>query len=313
MRKLLKTTIFLTTLIICLSFCGCNSDNNNSKEEVITEAATEPPTNATIEPTTEEYLLDSEFVVGDITFKVSSNWGFTEDKESNSYYWYTTGGNFIMVNFDANNEFYKFDTNDQKSYLDGMKSVGYEVIESENITLFGNNNVLKSRQKMNGVISSFYTFLLNNRLYLVSGTEDVDGLEGNLECLEKFIDSIEINEPSTEKPIELATEPATEKSIPKEYTNALTKAKIYSDTMHMSKAAIHDQLTSEYGEGFSEEAANYAMENLVADYKANALHKAHTYQDTMAMSTSAIYDQLISEYGEQFTEEEAQYAIDNLE
>lgn len=119
---------------------------------------------------------------------------------------------------------------------------------------------------------------------------------------------------SETKPKEKTSEKSeSDKTVPKEYTNALKKAKSYSDNMYMSKAAIHDQLTSEYGEGFSEEAADYAMENLVADYKANALHKAQTYQDSMAMSPSAIYDQLISEYGEQFTEEEAQYAIDNLE
>lgn len=119
---------------------------------------------------------------------------------------------------------------------------------------------------------------------------------------------------SETKPKEKTSEKSeSDKTVPKEYTNALKKAKSYSDNMYMSKAAIHDQLTSEYGEGFSEEAADYAMENLVADYKANALHKAKSYQDNMAMSTSAIYDQLVSEYGEQFTEEEAQYAIDNLD
>jgi hypothetical protein len=94
--------------------------------------------------------------------------------------------------------------------------------------------------------------------------------------------------------------------------NALTKAKSYSDNMHMSKAKIYDQLTSEYGEGFSAEDAQYAIDNLVADYKANALEKAKSYQENMHMSKSRIYDQLTSEYGEEFTAEEAQYAIDNL-
>ena len=103
-----------------------------------------------------------------------------------------------------------------------------------------------------------------------------------------------------------------EPDVPKEYESALKKAETYSDMMHMSKAGIYDQLTSEYGEQFSEEAAQYAMDNLDADYKANALAKAESYQDTMNMSPDAIYDQLISEYGEQFTPEEAQYAIDNL-
>lgn len=103
-----------------------------------------------------------------------------------------------------------------------------------------------------------------------------------------------------------------EDNIPTEYKNALKKAESYSKTMHMSKQGIYDQLTSEYGEQFSADAAQYAIDNLDVDYKQNALEKAKTYQNTMHMSKSAIYDQLISEYGEQFTEEEAQYAIDNL-
>ena len=104
----------------------------------------------------------------------------------------------------------------------------------------------------------------------------------------------------------------TTKAVSKEYRNALKKAKSYSDMMHMSKKAIYDQLTSEYGENFPADAAQYAIDNLKADYKYNALQKAKSYQDNMSMSKSAIYDQLISEYGEQFTAEEAQYAIDNL-
>lgn len=82
--------------------------------------------------------------------------------------------------------------------------------------------------------------------------------------------------------------------------------------MHMSKAGIYDQLVSEYGEKFTAEEAQYAVDNLEADYKANALAKAKSYQENMSMSPSAIYDQLVSDYGEKFTPEEAQYAIDNL-
>ena len=41
---------------------------------------------------------------------------------------------------------------------------------------------------------------------------------------------------------------SVDQSIPTEYKSALKKAQIYSDTMHMSKAGLYDQLTSEYGE-----------------------------------------------------------------
>jgi len=82
--------------------------------------------------------------------------------------------------------------------------------------------------------------------------------------------------------------------------------------MHMSKAAIYDQLVSEYGEAFPKEAAQYAIDNLKWNWKENALEKAQLYAEEMNMSDSAIYEQLISEHGEKFTPEEAQYAIDNL-
>ena len=104
-----------------------------------------------------------------------------------------------------------------------------------------------------------------------------------------------------------------EEKIPSEYRSALNKAESYSEIMHMSKAGIYDQLVSEYGEKFSKEAAQYAIDNMEAYWNANALEKAKEYRDAMDMSPAAIYDQLISDYGEKFTKKQAQYAIDNLD
>ncbi|OFN63205.1 hypothetical protein HMPREF2539_16300 [Enterococcus sp. HMSC064A12] len=105
---------------------------------------------------------------------------------------------------------------------------------------------------------------------------------------------------------------AREASIPTEYKSALRKAESYSSSMHMSRAGIYDQLTSDYGEQFAPEAAQYAIDNLKADYNANALEKAKSYQDNMAMSPEAIRDQLTSDAGEKFTPEEADYAVQHL-
>lgn len=105
----------------------------------------------------------------------------------------------------------------------------------------------------------------------------------------------------------LGKEPTTEE------LNALAKAESYSSLMYMSKAKIYDQLTSNYGEGFDKEAAQYAIDNIEADWNYNALQKAKSYQSTMNMSKKRIYEQLTSEYGEQFTKSQAQYAIDHLE
>ncbi|WP_449602471.1 Ltp family lipoprotein [Paenibacillus sp. Marseille-Q9583] len=103
-----------------------------------------------------------------------------------------------------------------------------------------------------------------------------------------------------------------EESVPREHKSALKKAESYAETLNMSKAGIYDQLTSEYGANFPPEAAQYAIDNIVVDWKENALKSAQSYAETLDMSDSAIYDQLISDYGAQFTAEEAQYAIDNL-
>ncbi len=124
-----------------------------------------------------------------------------------------------------------------------------------------------------------------------------------------------VQENKKEEPSETPEEkpaPAKDATIPAEYKSALNKATTYAKTMHMSKQGVYDQLVSEYGEKFSTAAAQYAIDNMKADWNANALAKAKTYQDTMNMSPAAIHDQLTSEYGEKFTQAEADYAIQHL-
>ena len=101
-------------------------------------------------------------------------------------------------------------------------------------------------------------------------------------------------------------------SVPTEYKSALKQATSYADMMHMSKKGLYDQLVSEYGEKFTAEAAQYAIDNVKVDWNANALAKAKEYQTTMNQSPAAIRDQLVSEYGEKFTAAEADYAIQHL-
>ena len=122
----------------------------------------------------------------------------------------------------------------------------------------------------------------------------------------------EVTEKATdvEKETTKTNKDKAEDNVPKEYKNALKTAKSYDKTSHMSKQGLYDQLISEF-EQFTPEAAQYAIDNVNANWKENALKTAKSYQEYADMSTSAIYDQLISEF-EQFTPEEAQYAIDNL-
>ena len=106
---------------------------------------------------------------------------------------------------------------------------------------------------------------------------------------------------------------SSSKKIPREYVSALIKGQEYADSMYMSKKAVYNQLTSDYGEKFSSDAANYAIANIKANWNKNALQKAKDYQEEQNMSPDAIYDQLTSDSGEQFTPEEANYAVQHLD
>ena len=121
---------------------------------------------------------------------------------------------------------------------------------------------------------------------------------------------VETKDTNAEKETTKTSEDKAEDNVPTEYKNALKTAKSYDKTTHMSKQGLYDQLTSEF-EQFTPEAAQYAVDNVDANWKENALKTAKSYQEYGDMSTSAIYDQLTCEF-EQFTPEEAQYAIDNL-
>lgn len=162
-------------------------------------------------------------------------------------------------------------------------------------------------------IGAFFVIMV--AIGLIVGSDDDNGSassESQLTISSTPPAAQSVAEPVSEPETEAESEPS-EPAVPQEYKNALSKAQIYSDVMHMSRLAIFDQLVSEYGEGFPREAAQYAIDNLVADYNQNALEKAKVYYYQMSMSKDAVRDQLVSAYGERFTESEADYAIENLE
>ena len=103
----------------------------------------------------------------------------------------------------------------------------------------------------------------------------------------------------------------TKSSTNSEYSAALGKAKSYNSLFHMSKKRMYRQLTSDFDK-FSNDAAQYAVDHLEADYKYNALFNAKNYRKLFNMSKSGLINQLTSSI-DGFTEEEAQYAINHLD
>lgn len=119
------------------------------------------------------------------------------------------------------------------------------------------------------------------------------------------------NEPEESTDQDEAEESQSE-DVPREYKNALKAAQNYFQIMPFSEKGLFEQLTSEHGDKYPEDAAQYAIENVEVDYNEQALKAAEGYQEIMPMSDQELFDQLISEYGDKYTEEQAQYAIDNL-
>ncbi|MCR5662006.1 MAG: Ltp family lipoprotein [bacterium] len=97
-------------------------------------------------------------------------------------------------------------------------------------------------------------------------------------------------------------------SLPQSYSDALARAKYYCDNNHMSKKLIYEQLIS--ADRFPDDAARYAINNLVADYKANAVAITQIYDSKYVLSKKVLLSKLI--LVEKFTEDEANYAINYL-
>lgn len=95
--------------------------------------------------------------------------------------------------------------------------------------------------------------------------------------------------------------------------NAYRSAVSYLDYSAFSRAGLLEQLTSEYGEGYPPEDAEFAVARLEAeggvDWNAEAAEAAKSYLEYSAFSRQGLLDQLTSQYGEQFTPEQAEYGV----
>lgn len=94
--------------------------------------------------------------------------------------------------------------------------------------------------------------------------------------------------------------------------NALRSAETYIEFKGFSKKGLIDQLSSEYGEGFSKADAEWAVENLDVNWNEQAVRSGETYLEMKGFSRSGLIEQLSSEYGDQFTKKQATHAAEAL-
>lgn len=92
---------------------------------------------------------------------------------------------------------------------------------------------------------------------------------------------------------------------------AIESAQSYLDNLGgFSEEGLLKQLTSSYGEGFSQADAQFAINYLHPDWYQQAVESAKSYiSDGMGFSKAGLYQQLTSSYGEGFTAGQANYAL----
>lgn len=317
-----KVIVIICALCFSGTLSGCNSENDIASISSSTGEAV-------------DIVYSSDFTDGktvsttfhDINLEIPDNWEENNSTDNMLYFYPDNGMLSVGYEMDGGN----LSTQEDKDnfilgFLDSLEDSELLDQENTNIGMMDEDAVSFDFEFTNDN-ESYYgncvAFNVNLDLYCISMATEKSSSVSYEKDYQSILSSILT--PTTTTPVpestttqtpdstDLPAENPESETIPADYISALNQAQSYSELMHMSKQGIYDQLVSEYGGQFSAEAAQYAIDNIVADWNANALAKAQSYSDTMYMSKQGIYDQLTSEYGEKFTAEEAQYAVDNLQ
>ena len=96
-------------------------------------------------------------------------------------------------------------------------------------------------------------------------------------------------------------------SFTNQQRNAIEEARQYLDTSAFSRQGLIDQLSSQYGSGYSVEDATVAVDSLGVDWNAQAAQSAKDYLSMSPFSCNALIEQLSSAYGEKFSVDQATY------
>ena len=113
------------------------------------------------------------------------------------------------------------------------------------------------------------------------------------------------------------SEKVDDSSWSSEQKNAYRAAKSYISIMAFSKQGLITQLSSEYGDNYPIEVAEFAVTQLEesgeVDWHAEAKEAAKSYLDFMGFSKKGLIEQLSSEYGEGFPVEIAETVVEQIE
>jgi len=104
-----------------------------------------------------------------------------------------------------------------------------------------------------------------------------------------------------------AAMPAWAGSLTGQQTNAVRSAKQYLRVQGFSRSGIIQQLSSDYGSGYSVPDATAAVDSLNLDWNKQAVRSAQQYLKVQGFSCRGLINQLSSDAGSGYTENQASY------
>ncbi len=94
--------------------------------------------------------------------------------------------------------------------------------------------------------------------------------------------------------------------------NAIESAESYLDFGGFSKKGPIEQLSSKFGDGFSQEDAIFAVNHVDVEWNKEAVESAKSYLETSSFSRQGLIGQFSSLHGDQFTKAQAVYAVNQV-
>ena len=103
------------------------------------------------------------------------------------------------------------------------------------------------------------------------------------------------------------TSPTWAQSLTNPQKNAVRSAEQYLSIQGFSRKGLIDQLSSEFGDGYSVADATVAVDSLRNDWNKEAVKSAKQYLSIQGFSCNGLIKQLSSDYGDKYTKAQATY------
>lgn len=101
--------------------------------------------------------------------------------------------------------------------------------------------------------------------------------------------------------------PAWAQTLTGPQENAVRSANQYLNMSGFSRSGLIQQLSSDYGDGYSVSDATIAVDSLNINWNKQAERSAREYLRMQGFSCKGLIDQLSSSYGDGYTERQATY------